>query len=242
MRTAAGVLFEFKKNYNIGMNTRNIICGTAGAGKKVPASDIGILGGTFDPIHRGHIEIAERVFLEFSLSSVLIMVSGDPPHKKRADMASARQRYEMACIACASRSFLLPSDIELRRRGKIYTVDTMRILRELYPHDNLYYIIGADTLYELEGWKDPEELMRLTSFICIGRPGRSRYDNVRMAAALRERYGANIMLSDSMGPEISSTDIRERIAAGADTGDMLDRKVGEYIRDNGLYKRQRKDT
>ena len=232
------LLIEAQKTYNICMNMNDVYAGPRGLSKKYPASDIGILGGTFDPIHRGHIEIAERVFMEFSLSSVLIMVSGDPPHKKRSDMASARQRYEMACLACSSRGFIIPSDIELKRTGKIYTVDTMKILRGLYPHDNLHYIIGADTLYELEGWKDPEELMRLTSFICIGRPGRSRLDNMRMAARLKERYGADIRLSDAMGPDISSTRIREMIAAGEDTEGLLDTKVKEYIDRNGLYKGQ----
>ena len=231
-----------QKTYNILMNTRDVYADARGLNRKYPASDIGILGGTFDPIHLGHIGIAERVFMEFSLSSVIILVSGDPPHKKRADMASARQRYEMACLACSSRGFIIPSDIELKRKGKIYTVDTMRILRELYPHDNLHYIIGADTLYELESWKDPEELMRLTSFICIGRPGRSRMDNMLMAAKLTERYGADIRLSDATGPDISSTRIREMISAGEDAGGLLDIKVKEYIERNGLYKGQRQDT
>ena len=218
------------------MNLRSFYSESENLGSRYPASKIGILGGTFDPIHNGHIEIAERVFLEFSLSCVLVLVSGDPPHKKRDDMASAKQRFEMACLACASRNFLMPSDIEIGRAGKTYTVDTIKILREMYPNDELYYIIGADTLYELESWKNPEELMRSTSFICIGRPGRTFQENAAMASRLKEVYGADIYLSAATGPDISSTIIRDRFRTCGDSGGMVDEKVEEYIKANGLYK------
>lgn len=198
---------------------------------------VGILGGTFNPVHEGHIDIAEKVFLEFELSCVYFIVDGDPPHK--SNLTSAKDRLEMVRLATSKHDFLIPSDIEISRPGKTYTVDTLRLLKDKFPQDEFYYIIGADTLFEIETWKDIEEVCRLTDFICIGRSGISEKDSIRKSRELSDSIGARILHSEQSGFDISSTDIRMLAEKGEDISGLVPESVRDYITKNGLYKRQK---
>ena len=198
---------------------------------------VGILGGTFNPVHEGHIDIAEKVFLEFELSCVYFIVDGDPPHK--SNLTPAKDRLEMVRLATSKHDFLVPSDMEIERPGKTYTVDTLRLLKEKFPQDEFYYIIGADTLFEIETWKDFEEVCRYTDFICIGRMGISEKDAIRKGRELSDRFGARILHSEQTGIEISSTAIRELAANGEDISGLVPDSVRNYIEKNGLYRRQK---
>lgn len=233
------LLISNKINYNKIMNTGEIQTNTSNLTPRKPARKIGLFGGTFDPVHLGHIDIAEKVFMEFSLSFVLMLISGNPPHKQGREIAPARDRYNMAYLASAGHSFLLPSDVEIKRSGKIYTVDTLEILKKQYPDDEFYYIIGEDTLFELETWKDIEKVFKLTGFISIARKGFIRSDAELKALALKQRYGAKILLSSLSGPDISSTMIRARLKEGKPISDLTGKHIEEYIIKHGLYKGQR---
>ena len=204
--------------------------------KREPCRRIGLLGGTFNPVHKGHVDIAEKVFLEFSLSCVYFLVSGNPPHKMPEDVVQAKNRYDMVCLATSAHDFLLPSDIEIKREGKIYTVDTLRQLKARYPNDEFYYIIGSDTLFELESWKSSSMVFKMVKFICIKRQGAGRRSVEAEAKLLNEKYGAQIYMSEFSGPDISSTMIRNAIKRGESIDGLVDKKVEEYIAKNGLYK------
>jgi nicotinate-nucleotide adenylyltransferase len=197
---------------------------------------VGLLGGTFDPVHEGHIDIAQKVYQEFSLSKIMLVLSGNPPHKNPTDLAPAHHRLNMLAIAARKYPFLEVSSIELNRGGVIYTVDTLTLLREQQPKNEFYFIIGSDTLFELETWKNIGEVFRLTCFICVRRPGDSYLQIVTEIGRLCALYGDKIKLSGQAGPDISSTDIRRAIMEGRKPVPNLQKEVEEYIDQYGLYK------
>ncbi|MBR5292269.1 MAG: nicotinate-nucleotide adenylyltransferase [Clostridia bacterium] len=194
---------------------------------------IAMFGGSFNPIHRGHIEIVRAVREMFSLDRVLIMVANDPPHKQIADGVSAAHRLEMTRIALEGIEGLEACDLELRRPGKSYTVDTLGELHELYPDAELYCMIGADMLLTLDTWHNAPELFRRAKFIAVGRP-----DSGSMEAAaeiFRREYGADITISGITGPDISSTMVRTAVEMGEDISHLVTDGVAEYIYRHGFY-------
>lgn len=201
-----------------------------------PSRKIGVLGGTFNPVHNGHIDIGIHVRSEFGLSHILYIVAGDPPHKEASHLAPAKDRFRMVELATMERPGLWASDVELRREGHTYTVDTMRILQAENPDAEFQFIIGEDTLFQLETWRDFAHLCRMMEFICVLRPGkydRSAQDQIRR---LGERFDAVIHLSEYTGSEdISSTDIRERVRNQENITGYVPAAVEEYIYGAGLY-------
>lgn len=194
---------------------------------------IAMFGGSFNPIHRGHIQIVQAVKEMFSLDRVLIMVANDPPHKQIADGVSAAHRLEMTRIALEGIEGLEACDLELRRPGKSYTVDTLGELHRLYPDAELYCMIGADMLLTLDTWHNAPELFRRAKFIAVGRP-----DSGSMEAAaeiFRREYGADITISGITGPDISSTMVRNAVENGMDISAFVSDGVAEYIYRHGFY-------
>lgn len=203
----------------------------------VPEKRVGILGGTFNPIHNGHIEIGMRMRGEFGLNEVLYVVAGDPPHKDVHELAPARDRFEMTQLATMEYPGLWASDVEMHRPGRTYTVDTMRILQAKQPEAEFVFIAGEDTLYQFETWKDFGQLCKMTEFICVRRPGQKAAGAAAQCRLLAEKYDAVIHLSEYTGPDISSTQIRERIAEGKSIKGLVPPAVEEYIYAAGLYVR-----
>ena len=195
-----------------------------------------MFGGSFNPIHNGHIDIAAEVREKYSLDRVLFMVANDPPHKKIADGVKADVRYEMTRLALESHGDLEPCDLELKRQGKSYTVDTLEILHEMYPEDRIFCIVGADMLLSIDTWRNAPELFKRAEFIAVGRPdsGGEAAMNEKVKA-LEADYGAKVYISGIMGPDISSTAIRERVEDWRPITDLVPLKVAEYIYQNGLY-------
>ena len=193
----------------------------------------GILGGTFDPIHGGHIAAAESALKRLSLDRVLILPSGDPPYKRCH--AGREDRMRMVELACAGKPALVPCDAEVARPGGTYTLDTLRTLRERYPNDEFVYIIGMDALDGLGQWKGIAAIARLTGFAVIGRPGWDRQAAEARAKLLGERLGLKIVVTGIEGLATASTTVRERVAAGEDVTGLVGRPVAEYIRQQGLY-------
>lgn len=192
---------------------------------------IGIMGGTLDPVHNGHIEIARSVRAELGLDGVMLLPAGDPPHKKRE--SDKLDRLEMAKRAAAEFDWMFVSDLEIARKGTTYTVDTLHALKQKQPDAEWIYIIGADTLNILDSWRNFPEIARLCAFAAVSRPGVS--GERAYAALLKERYGAEITFTKASGPDISSTAIRARVAEGRSIRGLAPDSVCDYIREKGLY-------
>ena len=200
---------------------------------------LGVMGGTFDPIHIGHLVAAEEARCQFELDRVVFVPSGRPPHKKGASHSPAADRLQMVRIAVEGNPFLDASDIELKRDGLSYTIDTLRAMRDTYGHGTrLYFITGADAILEILTWKDPAELLAQSSFIAATRPG-FELEKLREALPAVTSEGADPLDSvysmEIPALAISSTDIRERAASGRPYRYMVPAGVWEYIEEKGLY-------
>ncbi len=194
---------------------------------------IGILGGTLDPIHNGHIEIALQAMEALGLDGVALLPAGDPPHKPR--VTDKLDRLEMVKLAAAEHPGLYASDVEILRPGVTYTVDTLSALSVEQPDVRWTYLIGADTLNALESWREFPRVARLCDFAVVNRPGCDAERTRLRAKAITACYGAPVALLPRSGPALSSTDIRRRVAAGEDVSDAVPVPVADYIRDHGLY-------
>ena len=194
---------------------------------------IGILGGTLDPVHNGHIEIAMAAMAALGLDQVALMPSGDPPHKTRA--TDKLDRLRMAEIAVRDRPRLYVSDLEILRQGRTYTVDTLSTLAVEHPEVEWTYILGADALNKLDTWKEFPRIARLCSFAAVSRPGCDE-DLARLRArAISSCYQTRVNLLPVSGPSLSSTAVRRRVAEGLPIDDCVPAQVADYIRQKGLY-------
>ena len=223
----------------------NSVHATAGAGGRaelataatgvVPVRPhrVGIMGGTFDPIHLGHLVAAEEARCQFGLDRVIFMVAGRPALKPEG-VTDPEHRYEMAVLATRSNPHFEVSRIEIDRPGITYTVDTIGAVREsLEPSAELYFITGADAVFEIIEWHDAERLAGMVTFLAVTRPG---YD---LAAARAEHERAesrfDIRYIEVPALAVSSTDIRDRVAQGRSIRYLVPEPVNAYIRDRGLY-------
>ncbi len=197
---------------------------------------IGIMGGTFDPIHFGHLVAAEEALVQFNLDKVVFMPTGRPVRKTHGHVSSAEDRYLMTVIATASNPDFEVSRVEIERPGDTYTVDTMVALRAHYgPHAELFFISGADAVREILTWKDADRFSGLCTFIAASRPG---YDADLFAEGVP---GKDLRLPAVESMEvpalaISSTDIRVRVATSRPIRYLLPEAVAAYIEKNGLYR------
>lgn len=194
---------------------------------------VGILGGTLDPVHNGHIEIAVEAMESLKLDRVLLLPAGDPPHKKRRTDKHVRMR--MAQIAADGHPGIVASDIEIRRMGTTYTVDTLTLLSVEQPDVEWVYIVGADTLNKLDSWKEFPRVARLCTFAAAERPGCDSALTRLRAGAIAECYHTKVDILPVSGPKISSTQVRKRVAEGRPIDDLVPSGVADYIRHNGLY-------
>lgn len=193
---------------------------------------IGVMGGTLDPVHEGHLRMAQCAMEKAALNRVLMLPSGNPPHKPH--VAPAEDRWRMLCAACAGQDGLEPCREELDREGTIYTVDTLSILKEKYPKAEFSYLIGADTLMELRNWREYKQVLGLCRFLVC--PRSSRYTPSELESE-RERLtllGGRIAWLEMDMLDVSSTGIREAIRAGR-SAPHLPVPVQEYAEAAGLY-------
>ena len=199
--------------------------------------DIGIYGGTFDPIHKGHARLLELAESVYGLDRVIVMPDRIPPHKQRDDMASPEDRLEMCRLAFSGRDDIEVSDYEIKREGKSYSVLTLRHLKKLYPEDRLWFIMGSDMLTSFTQWYCYEEILTLAGLICMTRY-RGDSDELEAAAEALRKKGGEIRLLPADAFEVSSSQLRKLIAQGGDCGRYLDSKVMGYINSRGLYRKQ----
>ncbi|MEW6355935.1 MAG: nicotinate-nucleotide adenylyltransferase [Planctomycetota bacterium] len=199
---------------------------------------IGVLGGSFDPVHIGHLLIAEEARHALNLSKVIFIPANLRPHKGRAHRASPRDRYTMTKAAVRPCPHFEASDMEIRRGGISYTVDTLKELKRAYgARCRIYFIIGADSLAELRTWKNIREIGRLCTFAVARRPGASLRGMDRLTSVIDPRAVARMRKSILDVPliGISSTDIRARVRDGRSIAHMVPKGVEDYIRRHGLY-------
>lgn len=199
---------------------------------------IGILGGSFNPIHMGHLVLAETAREALGLERVVLVPAKLPPHKNAFALAEGKDRLKMVRLAVAGNPALEASDIELRRPGVSYTVDTLRALRERYGGEaEIYFLLGMDTVSELPTWREIGDLAKLCRFVPLSRPGVPPADESVLARAVG-RDEAHAVLERAIAMplmEISSSDIRRRIAGGRTIRYLVPDPVADYIRRRGLY-------
>ena len=195
---------------------------------------LGLLGGSFNPIHNGHIHMAQRAKSRFGLNEVLFMVANDPPHKTIAGNVGAQTRLAMAEAGLAGLEGLAASGLELARTGKSYTVDTVCTLHEQMPGAEIYLIVGEDMLQNLPSWWQVETLLQLVHVIAVTRPG-VEGTLEEAAQPLRARFGARISFAPFDGDDISSTMVRQRVFAAEPIGDLVPPGVERMIYELGLY-------
>ena len=199
---------------------------------------IGIMGGTFDPIHYGHLVIAEEVRASLNLTEVLFIPTGDPPHKPGHSVTPAEQRASMVQLAIASNPHFVLSRIEIDRPGPSYTVDTLRQLRQQWGrHMGLYFVIGWDSLEDLHHWYDPQGLLaELTGLVAVRRPG--HIEEVEYRKVIEQRLpGITQLLHvvDAPQLDISATDLRKRVAEERPIKYQTPEAVEQYIFTHKLY-------
>lgn len=193
----------------------------------------GLMGGTFDPIHLGHLHIAAAALGQLGLDRVVFLPDGDPPHKRPE--ATGEQRLRMALLACEGIPGFEVSDMELSRTGTTYTVDTLRALKARCPGERLVYLIGSDTLFYFHTWKTSREAAALCRMAVVLRPGCERAEVEARQRVLQKSHGLDSVLLDAPGPDISSRQVREIAARGGSLDGLVPPKVAEYIRDQRLY-------
>jgi nicotinate-nucleotide adenylyltransferase len=197
----------------------------------------GLLGGSFNPPHNGHLAMARAAKETHSLDEVWLLVAARPPHKRAGELADFKARFEMARLAAQELPYLKASDIEARLPGVSYTCRTLEVITRENPGVELHFIMGADTIPELATWKNPERILELAAPVVIPRSGFSARDVERLKDilpaeqldALKESY----LEADAV--DISSTAVRERISRGEPFEQYLPSSVADYILRNGLY-------
>ena len=208
------------------------------------AQRIGVLGGTFDPVHSGHLAIAQRAMTEAALDTVLFIPAGSPRLKQQRPVASVQHRVEMVKLAIAGNPQFQVCEIEVARPGPTYTVDTLEELSEelsrkvgpeVAPPGELFFILGLDALTRLGEWKDPERILELCRLVVMMRPGYSRIDWPQFYA---RHPGAEqrLELVASIAVDISGTELRQRIESGMSLRGLVPEQVEEYIQAHGLYR------
>ena len=197
------------------------------------ARRVGVMGGSFNPIHIGHLVTADEARYTFSLDEVIFVPAGRPWQKESGDVAPAEHRYMMCVIATSPEPTFRVSRLEIDRPGPTYTLDTLKALKSERPGDELFFITGADAILQILTWKDPEAVLREARFIAATRPG---YDLDRLEKELPAGLEDRVAIMEIPALAISSTDVRLRAREGRPIRHLLPTGVAEYIEKNGLYR------
>ena len=195
---------------------------------------IGIVGGTFNPVHIAHLYLVTECRTILNLDRMLIIPNGDPPHKDYS-VTDKVHRYNMVKLASRDYKDVTVSDMEVKSSDPSYTFKTLEILKNKHKEDQLYFIIGADSLINFKTWKKPERILELSTLVCFDRPGYKSSEVESAANWIREK-GGDLIIIDSLELEISSTDIRNRIKENKPVQAFLHPEVYKYMLNNGLYK------
>lgn len=203
----------------------------------LPMSKIGILGGTFDPIHNIHLKLGQQAYEQFHLDEVWFMPSGCPPHKTDHRVTDGVRRSDMIKLAIEGTPGFRYSDFELRRSGNTYTAQTLALLRDIYPEHCFYFIVGADSLYQIESWYEPERVMAQAVLLAAVRPWNEAHKSLEQQIQyLTGKYKAEIYQIQFDAADVSSEEVRRAVKEGRDITGLVPKAVAEYIRTHGLYR------
>ncbi len=194
---------------------------------------VAMLGGTFDPIHLGHLIIAEQAYNSFELDKVIFMPAGIPPHKDFKGVTGSRHRLEMVELAIKANPHFVFSDWELKKNEKSYTVDTLKYIQSSNSKKEIYLILGADSLFDIYNWKEPEYILEHTNLIVASRPGFPLKDIITDARF--RPYSQNISFLDDLLIDISSSHIRDLVRRRKSIRYLVTSEVETYIKENKLY-------
>ena len=216
--------------------------------------NLALFGGTFDPIHRGHLAIARAARRRFRLDRVYFMPADIPPHKQQAPVSAYEHRYAMVALATAKEKGFVPSLLDAPRSGPSYSIETVRRVRRTLPKSaRLFFLIGIDAFRDLGTWREPEALLREVEFIVVSRPGfvladvvaalpeplRAQAAAVASGKAARRSLvfpGVTLHLLDGIAENVSATQVRQAVARGRSIAKLVDPAVAEYISKLGLYR------
>ncbi|MBR2949710.1 MAG: nicotinate-nucleotide adenylyltransferase [Lachnospiraceae bacterium] len=197
---------------------------------------IGILGGTFNPIHNGHLILAETARAQFNLDEIWFIPSGCSYMKDTSKILPGNVRMEMTRLAIRENPHFKVSDVELKREGNTYTCETLSQLHEMYPDTCFYFIVGADTLYNMENWKNPEQIFSQAVILAAVRDDADMQDLQKQAAYLQQKSGGDIRFLHSLQIGISSTLIRENCKNGISNRYLIPESVRTLLETRGYYK------
>ena len=196
---------------------------------------IGILGGTFNPIHYAHLAMAESAYEQANLDVVWFMPTKNPPHKQGMKILDESMRSDMIKLAIKGKPHFVYSDFELQRERITYTADTLLLLKEKYPEDTFYFILGGDSLFQFENWYCPDKIMERASLLAISRDGTSQEKMLEQKAQLERKYGGSIKIIAMPQMDISSSCIRKAVVQGKDISNYVPKEVEDYIKENHCY-------
>ncbi|WP_167956587.1 nicotinate-nucleotide adenylyltransferase [Anaerosporobacter faecicola] len=197
---------------------------------------IGILGGTFNPIHIGHLILGQTALEQFQLDQVLFMPSKNPPHKQQEHILDEQIRAKMIQLAIADNPAFALSTFEMEREGMTYTADTLTQLTKRYPEEEYYFIIGADSLFYIDQWKEPEVIFSHCKLVAAIRDHKTIEQMQAQIRFLTDRFQGSIALLNAPNIDISSSDIRKRSQEGKNIQYYVMPKVAAYIKDNNIYR------
>ena len=198
---------------------------------------IGVLGGTFDPVHNGHLAIAEEARSYLNLNEVIFLPAGQPWMKSDRSISPARHRTAMLALALQSRPYFKSSTIEIEHQGPSYSVNSIAELKaQAVEPTDWYFILGWDNLAKIPQWKEPAKLIEMCFLVAVPRPGYERPNMKKLEAAL-PGISKKVILMDKPRLEISATDIRNKVAQGLPISGLVPQVVEEYIKENGLYRK-----
>lgn len=200
-------------------------------------SRIGILGGTFNPIHKGHIELAQYCKSELCLEKVLLIPDYTPPHKSDSGLVSSEHRLNMCRLAIKDLTDFEVSEIEIERQGRSYTFQTLSSLKELYQMDELVFITGADMFLTLHSWRNPKIIFQNSSIAAVPRDSSCRAELEKYYNNIIKPMGARAYILEHPVIEVSSTYVRENIYSDKNVRSLIDGNVYRYIADNNLYRK-----
>ncbi len=197
---------------------------------------LAIMGGTFDPIHIGHLVTAEEVRREFNIDEVLFVPTGHPPHKSNINMTTSEHRYLMTVLATVANARFKVSRLEIDREGVTYTIDTIKEIKKVYGKDvRLYFITGADAIHKILTWKESEELLQICDFVAVTRPGHNTQELLHQIEELKRNYQTCIHFLEVPALAISSSNIRARIHNMKSIKYLVPEEVENYIKKHNLY-------
>ncbi len=197
---------------------------------------IGIFGGSFNPIHNGHLALGKAVCDQLALDRLIFMPAGYPPHKPHGNLAPGVHRHAMLKLAVEHDPRFSVSTLELDAQGTTYTVNTLKTLRTMFSHDDdLFFVMGADSLVDLVNWRSLRELAGLCTFVAAARPGVSGESMKAQIDVLDHSVGARVEVVEMLLMDVSSSEIRRRVACKEDISNLVPESVSSYIAQNGLY-------